>query len=60
MIKLTLKDGSIREIESSMPASEVIKGIEWGYTAACAVKLDGKVCDLRTVIESDCTLKCYI
>lgn len=58
MIKLTLKDGSIREIESSMPASEVIKGIGMGlYKAACAVKLDGKVCDLRTVIESDCTFE---
>lgn len=58
MIKLTLKDGSIREIESSMPASEVIKGIGMGlYKAACAVKLDGKVCDLRTVIENDCTFE---
>ncbi len=58
MIKLTLKDGSIREIENEMPAAEVVKGIGMGlYKAACAVKLDGKVCDLRTVIENDCTFE---
>ena len=58
MIKLTLKDGSVREIENAMPAAEVVKGIGMGlYKAACAVKLDGKVCDLRTAIESDCTFE---
>lgn len=55
MIKLTLKDGSIREIESAMPASEIIKGIGMGlYKAACCVKLNGEVKDLRTVVDSDC------
>ena len=58
MIKLTLKDSSVREIENAMPAAEVVKGIGMGlYKAACAVKLDGKVCDLRTVIENDCTFE---
>ena len=42
MIKLTLKDGSVREIESPMPAAEVVKGIGAGlYKAACCVKIDG-------------------
>ena len=55
MIKLTLKDGSIREIESAMPASEIVKGIGMGlYKAACCVKINGQVCDIRTVIDSDC------
>ena len=55
MIKLTLKDGSIREIESAMPASEIIKGIGMGlYKASCCVKINGEVKDLRTVIENDC------
>ncbi len=55
MIKLTLKDGSIREIENAMPASEVIKGIGMGlYKAACCVKINGEICDMRTVIDSDC------
>ena len=32
MIKLTLKDGSVREIENAMPASEIVKGSEWVFT----------------------------
>ncbi|MBE6837622.1 MAG: threonine--tRNA ligase [Ruminococcus sp.] len=55
MIKLTLKDGSVREIEGAMPACEIIKGIGMGlYKAACCVKIDGIVKDLRTVIDKDC------
>lgn len=55
MIKLTLKDGSIREIEQAMPASEIIKDIGMGlYKAACCVKINGQVYDMRTVIDSDC------
>ena len=55
MIKLTLKDGSVREIEKAMPASEIIKDIGMGlYKAACCVKLDGEVCDMRTVVDHDC------
>ena len=55
MIKLTLKDGSVKEIEQAMPASEIIKGIGMGlYKAACVVKINGEVKDLRTVIDSDC------
>ncbi|SEK44426.1 threonine--tRNA ligase [Ruminococcus albus] len=55
MIKLTLKDGSVREIEQAVPASEIIKGIGMGlYKAACAIKVNGEVKDLRTVIDSDC------
>ena len=58
MIKLTLKDGSIREIEKAMPASEIIKGIGMGlYKAACCVKLDGQVFDIRTVVDHDCTFE---
>lgn len=55
MIKLTLKDGSIRECEKGSSAADVIKGIGMGlYKAACAVKLGDKVCDIRTKIEDDC------
>lgn len=55
MIKLTLKDGSIREIESAASAAEIIKGIGAGlYKAACCVKINGEVKDLRTIIDSDC------
>lgn len=55
MIKLTLKDGSVREIEAAMPAAEIVKGIGMGlYKAACCVKLNGEVKDLRTVVDGDC------
>lgn len=55
MIKLTLKDGSIREIEAAAPAAEIIKGIGMGlYKASCCVKINGEVKDIRTVIDSDC------
>ncbi|MBR6581308.1 MAG: threonine--tRNA ligase [Ruminococcus sp.] len=55
MIKLTLKDGSIREIEAASSAAEIVKGIGMGlYKAACCVKINGELKDLRTVIDSDC------
>ena len=58
MVKLTLKDGSVREAESGVSAAEIIKGIGMGlYKAACCVKLDGAVCDLRTPVEKDCTFE---
>ena len=58
MIKLTLKDGSIREVESAKSAAEIVKGIGMGlYKAACSVKIDGEVKDLRTVVDSDCTFE---
>ena len=58
MVKLTLKDCSVREAESGVSAAEIIKGIGMGlYKAACCVKLDGVVCDLRTPVEKDCTFE---
>ncbi len=58
MLKLTLKDGSIREAEENIAAAEVVKNIGMGlYKSACAVKLNGVVCDLRTVLTEDCTFE---
>ncbi len=55
MIKLTLKDGSVREAEGGVCAAEIVKGIGMGlYKSACSVKINGNVCDLRTVINEDC------
>ena len=55
MIKLKLKDGSFKEIAQAMPASEIIKEIGMGlYKAACCVKINGEVRDMRTVIDADC------
>lgn len=58
MIKLKLKDGSVREIESAKSAAEIVKEIGMGlYKAACSVKINGEVKDLRTVVDSDCTFE---
>ena len=55
MIKLTLKDGSVREAEGGVSAAEIVKGIGMGlYKSACSVKINGNVCDLRTIINEDC------
>ena len=55
MIKLTLKDGSVREAEGGAAAAEIVKGIGMGlYKSACSVKINGNVCDLRTIINEDC------
>ena len=55
MIKLTLPDGSVRELEAAQSAADIVKGIGMGlFKAACCVKVNGEVCDLRTVISSDC------
>ena len=58
MLKLTLKDGSVREVEENLTAAEVIKGIGMGlYKAACAVKINGEVRDMRTVLTKDCAFE---
>ncbi len=58
MIQLTLKDGSVREVEAGLSAAEIIKGIGMGlYKAACCVKIDGNVQDLRTMLNADCAFE---
>lgn len=58
MIKLTLKDGSVREIENPKSAAEIVKGIGMGlYKSSCSVKINGEVKDLRTTVDSDCTFE---
>lgn len=54
MIQLKLKDGSIREVEKNTAAAEAVKNIGMGlYKAACCVKLNGQVKDLRSPITED-------
>lgn len=58
MVKLTLKDGSVREVTRGTTAAEAVKGIGMGlYKAACCCKLDGKAADLRTPLEQDCVFE---
>ncbi len=58
MIKITLKDGSTKEIESGLAISEIASGISAGLArAAVAAKVDGKVVSLTDKIEGDCALE---
>ena len=58
MIKITLKDGSVKEVESGMSILEIAKGISEGLArVATAGKVNGEVKDLRTVINEDCSLE---
>lgn len=55
---IKLKDGSIKEYDSPTTAAEITKDISMGlYRNACCVLVDGKVKDLRTVIDSDCSFE---
>lgn len=58
MVKITLKDGSVKEYDASVSAADVTKEISMGlYRNACSCKINGEVKDLRTVIDSDCTFE---
>lgn len=56
-MKVTLKDGSCKEYENPLSVLEIAKDISEGLArAACAGEIDGKVVDLRTVVDKDCSL----
>lgn len=56
-MKITLKDGSVKEYASAMSVIDIAKDISEGLArAACAGELDGKTVDLRTVVDKDCQL----
>lgn len=57
MIKVDLK-GSEKEFENGVSVAEVAKSIGMGlYKSACAAKVNGEVCDLRTVLNEDCKVE---
>lgn len=56
-MKITLKDGSVKEYESAMSVYEIALDISEGLArAACAGEVNGEVVDLRTVVDKDCSL----
>lgn len=56
-MKITLKDGSVKEYAESKSVIDVAFDISEGLArAACAGEVDGEVVDLRTVLDKDCTL----
>ena len=49
MLKLTLKDGSVLEVEAGASCLDAAKAISPGLArAALGAKLDGEVCSLST------------
>ena len=56
-MKITLKDGSVKEYGAPMTVLDIAKDISEGLArAACAGEVNGDRVDLRTVIDSDCCL----
>ena len=56
-MRITLKDGSVKEYEQSMRVIDIAKDISEGLArVACAGEVNGKTVDLRTEITSDCEL----
>ena len=57
MIKVTLKDGSVKEFEAGLSIYEIAKSISEGLARnACCGIVNGKVCDLRKEINEDVNL----
>ena len=57
MVKIQLRD-DIREYENGVTPYQIAESISAGLArVACAAKIDGKGCDLRTPIENDCTVE---
>ena len=53
-MKVTLKDGSVKEYAQAMSVIDIAKDLSEGLArAACAGEVDGEVVDLRTVVDQD-------
>ena len=56
-MKITLKDGSVKEYSEAKSIIDIAKDISEGLArVACAGEINGEMADLRTVIEEDCEL----
>ena len=57
-MKITLKDGSVKEYAQSMSVLDIAKDISEGLArVATAAKVDGEIVDLRTEVAKDCELE---
>ncbi|MEE1013054.1 MAG: threonine--tRNA ligase [Clostridia bacterium] len=57
MIKVTLKDGDVKEFEQGTSLLDMAKSISEGLARVClAAEVDGEVADLRTVPDRDCAV----
>ena len=56
-MKITLKDGSVKEYAKPMSVIDIAKDISEGLARmACVAEMNGETADLRTVVNSDCQL----
>lgn len=56
-MKVTLKDGSVKEYAQKMSVYDIALDISEGLArVACAAVVNGEVVDLRTEVEADCEL----
>lgn len=56
-MKITLKDGSVKEYAEAKSVLDIAKDVSEGLArAACAGEVDGDRVDLRTIIDKDCAL----
>lgn len=54
-MKITLKDGSVREYAAPVSIIDIAKDVSEGLArAACLGEVDGETADLRTVVDKDC------
>ena len=60
-MKVTLKDGSVKEYAQAMSVIDIAKDLSEGLArAACAGEVDGEVVDLRTVVDHDAAVNILI
>ncbi|MBQ2117006.1 MAG: threonine--tRNA ligase [Lachnospiraceae bacterium] len=56
-MKITLKDGSVKEYSEAKSIIDIAKDISEGLArVACAGEINGQLVDLRTVVDEDCEL----
>ncbi len=58
MIKITLKDGSVKELAAPQSIADFTKDLSMGlYRNACCALVDGKVADLGDLLDHDCAVE---
>ncbi|MDF3005716.1 MAG: threonyl-tRNA synthetase [Oscillospiraceae bacterium] len=58
MVNISLKGDVVKEFEQGTTVAQIAAALGAGLAkAACAAKIDGKVCDLRTPVLTDCSVE---
>ena len=58
MLKITLKDGSVREIEAGVSVLDFVKQVSNSLAKkVLAAKIDGETKDLTTILDKDCAVE---